>query len=202
MNIPKVSQLVARGALLFSMAFALPGCNRNAAELASLKADNERLRTEIANLRRKVGGGSEGETTPGKADQVLGINDLWAQRFEDNGFRARQRLTDKTLRVTGVLDAISGESLSIYGVGNSRNAQMNVNLGKNYAARIQRGLAALEKGITITVQGKFMYDRMELNEAVIVDKATGVPLSEEQLEAFGQVGTDGKPVPPPLPENR
>lgn len=201
-NFSTVSQFVFRGLVILSIAATLPACDRNAAALASLKADNERLRAEIANLRRKGSGGADADSTSGKPDHILGINELWSQRFEDNEFRSRQRLTDKVVRVTGILDNLSAEGLSIYGVGKSRNAQLSVILEKNFAAKIPDGLAALEKGITITVQGKFKYDRMELHEAAIVDKATGMPMSSEQLQAFGQVGPNGGPVPPPLPENQ
>ena len=201
-NCPTARQIVLRSALALLLASVLSGCDRNAVEMASLKADNDHLRAEIANMRRKASGAKDPEAVAGKPDQILGINELWTQRFEDNEFRARQRLTDKTLRVTGILDGISGGNLVLYGVGKSRNVQISVNLERGYANRIQDGLATLEKGVTITVQGKLMYERMELNEATVVDKTTGVVLMSEQIQAFGQIGPDGQAVPPPLPENQ
>ena len=190
--------MLIRSAVALAVASALSGCDQNAAELATLKAENEHLRTEIASLRRKASGVKEPEVNSGKPDMILGMNELWSQRFESNEFRAKQMLSDKLLRVTGILDAISSRDISIYGLGNARNVRVVVNLEKGYASQIQEGLAVLEKGVTITVQGKFAYDRMELNEATIVDKATGTVLTSEQLQSFGQ----GGPLPPPLPENQ
>lgn len=189
----KRNRFFARCGAVLAIAAAVAGCDRNAAEMAQLKADNEHLRTELANLRRKMAGGGDAEPATGKPDLTLPINDLWTQRFEDNEFRARQRLSDKALRVTGLLDGVSGETVSLYGVGKARNVRMNVNLERSYAANIQNGLAALEKGVTITVQGKFIYDRMELSDATIVNQTTGAPLTTDQLQAFGQ------PAPPEAP---
>lgn len=195
LKFPEARRFVVRIVVVLALASMLGGCNRNAAEFASLKADNERLRTEIANLRRKSSGASDSTATPGKPDGIFEIEDLWSQRFEDNSFRTRQRLADKTLRVTGQLDGVTSESVSISGLGKSRNAEVRANLDKSYAAHIQSGLGALENGVTITVQGKFIYDRMELNEAKIVDKATGTPLMTEQLESFGSVAPVGATPP-------
>ncbi len=182
-----------------ALACMFAGCDPHANEMAALKVENEHLRTEIANLRRKASGAKDEEPVSGKPDLILGINELWTQRFEDNEFRAKQRLAGKTLRVTGVLDGISGDNLSLYGVGKARSARIGVNLEKSYAMKVQGGLAALEKGVTLTVQGKFAYDRMELNDSVVVDKASGAQLTSEQLQT---VGLGGVPVLTPLPENK
>ena len=201
-NVFVPSQIALRVFAALSVASVVTACDRNAAELASLKVDNERLRAELANLRRKGGGEKDSESATGKADQVLNVNELWSQRFEDSGFRARQKLSDKTLRVTGILDGVAQDSLSIYGVGVARNAQVTVNLDKNYAARIQAGLAALEKGVTITVQGKFMFDRMELKDATVVDKISGVPLTTKELQEFTPAVPAAAPGTPPPAENK
>ena len=176
-------QIACRVFVALSAGSIVTGCDRNAAELASVKADNERLRAELANLRRKGGGEKDSEPASGKPEQILDVSELWSQRFEEGGFRARQKLSDKALRVTGILDGISQDSLSIYGVGVARNS-LTVSLDKNYAARIQTGLAALEKGVTITVQGKFLFDRYELKDAVVVDKVSGTPLTTKDLQEF------------------
>ena len=194
-------QIAFRAFVALSAGALVTGCDRNAAELASLKTDNERLRAELANLRRKGGGEKDSESAAGKPEQILEVDELWSQRFE-GGFRARQRLSDKTLRVTGILDAISQDSLSIYGVGVSRNSQLTVTLEKNYAARIQTGLAALEKGATITVQGKFLFDRMELKEAMVVDKVSGVPLTTKDLQEFLPAGPVAAPARSPSAESK
>ena len=191
-NVSVPFQIAFRVFVALSVGSIVTGCDRNAAELASLKADNERLRAELANLRRKGGGEKDSESAAGKPEQILDVNELWSQRFEEGGFRARQKLSDKALRVTGILDGVSQDSLSIYGVGVARNS-LTVSLDKNYAARIQTGLAALEKGVTITVQGKFLFDRYELKDAVVVDKVSGTPLTTKELQEFAPA------APPPAP---
>ena len=180
---------------VFFVAFAafFTGCDPQSAEMAALKAENDRLRAELANLRGKPIG-TISESTGGKPDLILEFNELWNQRFEDNEFRARQRLADKVLRVTGILDGISRENLLLYGLGRSKNVRISVNLEKAYASKIQDGLAALERGVTLTVQGRFAYDRMELNDSMIVDKATGAPQGTEEIQSIGQTAPV-KPVP-------
>lgn len=194
-HLPTHSQNIVRSVIALALAVAMSGCDRNAAQLTTLKEENKRLRTEIANLRRKVSGEKESEPTTGKPDMILGMNELWSQRFEGNEIRAKQVLADKLLRVTGVLDAVSDRSISIYGLGKARNVRVIVNFEKGYASRIQEGLAVLEQGATITVQGRFAYNRMELNDATIVDKYTGALVTAEQLQTVGLGGT-------PLPENQ
>ena len=185
---------------LLAVAFALSGCDQRAAEIAELKADNERLREDLTQLRNKANGVKEAETQSGKADLTLGINELWMQRFEGNEFRAKQRLSDKTIRITGLVDSISGNTVLLYGAGNSaRSVRISVNLSSAYAAKIQEGLAELEKGLTVTMQGKFAYDRMSLDESVFVDKATGKTLLDPEIRLLGGDAADGA-VPPPVPE--
>lgn len=171
---------------VFFVAFAafFTGCDPHSAEMAALKAENDRLRAELANLRGKSNG-TIAELTGGKPDLILEFNDLWNQRFEDNEFRARQRLSDKVLRVTGILDGISGENLLLYGLGKPKNVRISVNLEKGYASKIKDGLAALERGVTLTVQGRFAYDRMELNDSMIVDKVSGAPQGTEEIQSIG-----------------
>ena len=171
---------------VFFVAFAafFTGCDPHSAEMAALKAENDRLRAELANLRGKSNG-TIAELTGGKPDLILEFNDLWNQRFEDNEFRARQRLSDKVLRVTGILDGISGENLLLYGLGKPKNVRISVNLEKGYASKIKDGLAALERGVTLTVQGIFAYDRMELNDSMIVDKVSGAPQGTEEIQSIG-----------------
>lgn len=191
------------GLTTLALVFAAGGCDRKAGELAALKADNEHLRAELAHLREQAEGGKKTEAAPGKPDMILNFNDLYRQRFDDNEFRARQRLSGKTLRVTGIMDGMSGESLTLYGVGKSRNVRMTVNLERSHAAKIQDGLAALEKGVTLTVEGKFGFDRMELLEAAIVDSTSGTPMTTEQLQSLGQVAPADPPASePPLPKTQ
>ncbi len=148
------------------------------------------------NLRRKLSGEEEPKASSSQPDMVLEINDLWTQRFEDNEFRARQRLSGKILRVTGLLDTITGESMFLYGVGKTRDVRMTASLERVYSSKIQAGLATLEKGVTLTVQGKFVYDRVELSDALIVDKATGSVFSVDQIRAIGDPGAISVGSPP------
>lgn len=179
-------------------AISLCACDRNAAELAALKADNEHLRAELAQLRSKANGGKEAGGDPSKADLILAINDLWSQRFEDSEFRSKQRLSGKIIRVTGFVDNVTSNSVALYGTAKaSRSVRMSVNLNSAYAAKIQEGMAELQKGITVTVQGKFAYERMGLDESVFVDKDSGKTLSDAEMRV---IGVSGPNTPPPGPE--
>ena len=198
----KSSRSVIGCAAACAVAVSLCACDRNAAELAALKADNEHLRAELAQLRSKAHGAKEAETDPAKADLILTINELWSQRFEDSEFRSKQRLSGKIIRVTGFVDNVTSGSVALYGTGKaSRSVRMSVNLNSGYAAKIQEGLAELGKGITITVQGKFAYDRMGLDDSAFVDKATGKSLSDKEMRVLGQSGSTS-PLPLPAPEKK
>ena len=175
----------------------LSACDPHEAEIAALKADNEHLREELAQLRGKASRGKEAETDSGKPDLTLAITELWSQRFEDSEFRSKQRLSGKTIRVTGLVDNVKGGSVALYGVGKtSRSVKMSVNLSTAYAARIHVGLAELQKGITVTVQGKFAYERMGLDESVFVDTVTGKALSDAEIRVLGMGESN---PPPPVP---
>ncbi len=190
-------QFVFRCLAAMALLPVLAGCDRHAAELATLKSENERLKTELAKLRQGSDGAKEPGAAAGKPDLTLTLIELWTQRFEENEFRAQQRLAGKLMRVTGTLDEVASDRLSLHEPGQARNVRMTINLEKQYAARVQQGLGALEKGAMLTVQGKFSYDRMELSDATIVDKTSGAPMTTQQLQAFVQLGSGAPPPPPP-----
>ena len=191
-----LSVLVVRCSAAAVLVFTLPGCDRSAPQVAALKAENERLKAEIAQLKHKPNGTKEGESQPGNADLILEINELWSQRFEDNEFRAKQRLSGKTIRVTGLVDGVNGQTISMFGAGKvSRSVRMSANLESTQAAKIQEGLASLEKGATVTVQGKFAFDRMGLDDSLIVDKETGHKLSADEILLLAQAGVSKTPPP-------
>ena len=193
----KSSRSVIGCAAVCVAAISLCGCDQNAAELAALKADNAHLREELAQLRGKASGGKETDPDSGKPDLTLTVGELWSQRFEDSEFRSKQRLSGKTMRVTGLVENVMGGSVALYGAGKtSRSVKMSVNLNSAYAAKIQVGLAELQKGITVTVQGKFAYERMGLDESVFVDKGTGKTLSDAEIRVLGMSGPD-TPLPVP-----
>ncbi len=173
----------------------LSGCRRSEAEYQKLLVENEHLKAQLASLSAAASGTGQGSSQPGEPDLKLEIDELWAQRFDDNDYRAKQRLLKKTLRVTGLVENVTDSSITIYG----RNKQfgsvrMNVNLDAAHALRIRNGLATLEKGVTITAQGNFLYDRMWLDNAFLVDKDSGKPLTTDDLGMISQArGTDSAP---------
>jgi hypothetical protein len=169
---------------------ALSGCGRSEAEYQKVLVENQQLKAELEKSSRLGGGkgASEAGARPDAPDLDLAINELLAQRFDDTDFRARNRLADKIIRVTGSVESVLATSVILY--GNSKRfgtARMTINLNGPYAVRVKAGLVSLEKGAAVTVQGKFVFDRLWLNDAVFVDKA-GRTLFSDELSAL---------VPPP-----
>ena len=190
------SHLVVRFSAVAAFIFTLPGCDRSAPQVAALKAENEKLKAELAQLKPKPNGTKEGASQPGKADLVLDINELWSQRFEDNEFRAKQRLSGKTIRVTGLVEGVNGHTISVFGAGKvSRSVRLSVSLESTHATKMQEGLASLETGAPVTVQGKFAFDRMGLDDSLFVDKATGRTLSADEVLALAQAGVSKAAAP-------
>ena len=171
-------------ALFFAASAAvLTGCGPKEPDYQKVLQENERLRAELAK------GGKETAPSGKKAGAIVAvpdldvdINTLWTQRFDDNEFRSRQRLSGKTIRVTGAVDSVSDGSLSL--LGNSKrfgSVRMTVNFTPVYAARSRKGLASLERGLPVTVQGSFIYERTCLSDAVIVDRKSGRELSSDEI---------------------
>lgn len=187
------------------------GCRRTEAEYQKLVEENAYLRTEIERLNRR--GAEEkaeekGGAAVGTPDLAATIIDLWSQRFDDiNEFRSRSRLSGKTIRVTGAVEVQSADSILV--IGESKrfgSVHMGVHLVPGYALRIRDGLAALERGTVVTVQGKFSYERMILTEAMFVEQAGGRTLYSDDLLALsagvplgGAMRTAPATPPPALP---
>lgn len=174
------------------------GCNRNSAEVQKLFAENQQLRTELERVKHSM---AEPSATAADSSNIaapdldLPINELWTQRFQDNEFRARQRLADKIVRLTGIVDNISADSISLFGTSKRfGNVRMTVNLNSGYAAKIRTGLASLERDIPVTVQGKFVYERMCLSDATFVDPNTGKSMTSEEI---AELARKGRPSPTP-----
>ncbi len=188
-----------RPILLLLVALAvLPGCRRTEAEYQKLAAENEYLRGEVERLNKRDSSekGDPKVTTPtgDGPDLTLTVVDLFSQRFDDNEFRAKQRLSNKVIRLSGGVDAVSGDGIMIGGTSKRfGSVRIGVNLTSGYALRIKEGLAALERGTIVTVQGKFLYDRMSLSDALFVDASTGRPLYSDDLLSLAA----GKPLPRP-----
>jgi hypothetical protein len=173
---PSIVAVVALG-------FAVGGCGRTDAEYQQLLAENARLRAELAKALNPGADKDKIDPQSAAADLILTMDELWPQRFEDLPFRAEQRLSKKILRLTGMIENVSEGSLTIR--GNGTGMRMQVNLAEAYAKKVQAGLTNLEPGTPATVQGRFIFDRMWLNDAVIVEKATGRTLSSEEVESLG-----------------
>jgi hypothetical protein len=177
--------LAARTLLAVALLALGGGCRRTEAEYQKLVEENAYLRSEVERLKRR---GVE-EKTEEKEGQLLGtpdlaatLVDLWSQRFDDNEFRAKQRLSNKVIRLTGAVDGIDADSIVLAGVSKRfGGVRMTVHLSSGYALRIAQGLAALERGAAVTVQGRFNYERMILNEAIFVEQSTGRTLYSDDL---------------------
>jgi hypothetical protein len=189
-NFVRKTRLIPRAAAILALA-ALSGCGRSEAEYQKLLVENQQLKAELEKSSRLGGGKGAGEAgaRADAPDLDLAINELLAQRFDDTEFRARNRLADKIIRVTGSVESVLATSVILYGTSKRfGTARLTINLNGPYAGRVKAGLVSLEKGAAVTVQGRFVYDRMWLNDAVFVDKATGRTLFSDELSAL---------VPPP-----
>ena len=172
--------------------------------MQKLAAENEYLRGEVERLSKRDSSekGDPKATTPtgDGPDLTLTVVDLFSQRFDDNEFRAKQRLSNKVIRLSGGVDAVSADGIGIGGVSKRfGNVRIGVNLTSGYAMRIRDGLAALERGTIVTVQGKFLYDRMALSDALFVDASTGRPLYSDDLLALAASKPLTRPAATPKP---
>ena len=171
-------------------------CDRQTAEIQRLTDENTRLKTELERLRNPSETGSS--AAPGATpDFDLTMAELWTQRFEDSDTRARKRLADKLVRVTGRIESVRDDKVSITGTSRSAGSvRMSARLNSAYANRVEVGLASLEKGAAVTVQGRLDFDRMALNDAQFVDRTTGKALLSEDLAALSIDGGAATPVTP------
>lgn len=156
------------------LAGGMTACDRSAARVRKLEHENERLRAELRELKEgsparpdKLG---HSEPAPDRADLDVTIDELWAQRFEDNKFRAKQRLDGKRIRVTGAVSGVSAGSFSLLG-RNTRfgTVEMKVQMADRQSPELHRRMAELETGTEVTVEGNFLFDRMWLVEAAFVN---------------------------------
>ena len=195
----------SRSLLLILALAGCSGCRRTETEYQKLVAENQYLKSEVERLNRRGAdekappqAGDTGGTAP---DLDITLVDLWSQRFDDNNFRAKQRLSNKIIRLTGNVDAVAADAVALAGDSKTfGHVKIGISLTSGYAIRIKDGLAALERGTTVTVQGKFLYDRMNLTEALFVDQKTGRALYSDDLLALN--GPSSKPAlkpatPPP-----
>lgn len=159
----------------------LTGCDRSAARIQALEAENELLKADIESLRKKLGE----VNTPVTAKETnldVTLKDLWKQRFEDNQFRAKQRLDRKEIRVTGTIDSITGRSVTLIDTSARLGAiSLLAQLDDDFLKQNFETLASLQKGLELTVQGRFLFDKMWLENAIFVDRKTGKPLTNKDL---------------------
>lgn len=173
----------ALGLVIAVLPLILISCDRESAELTALREENERLKKAIEETRgtSATPTGEGAETLPA-SDLDLSLAELWSQRFEDNQFRARQRLDQKQMRLTGLVESVSERSVTIFGSGTRfGSVSVLVQLDDAYIKQIVEGLGALQKGAPVTVQGRFLFDKMWLESAVFVDRGTGKRLVSKDL---------------------
>ena len=86
--------------------------------------------------------------------------------------------------MTGEVGSVTARSVALSG-GVTRFGVVNLlaQLDDVYARQVQQGLASLEKGRSLTVVGRFVFDKMWLVDAILVDSKTGKPLSPEEIAA-------------------
>jgi len=124
------------------------------------------------------------------------MSELWEKRFDDSDFRAKNLLADKTMRISGKVESVTDDAVSIYSASKRFGTiRMGIKLMPGYAVRVRTGLALLEKGATVTVQGKFVYDSMGIDDAVFVNPESGKTLYSDNL-AVTQGGGTPSSAPP------
>lgn len=183
---------------LLSCAFS--ACHRNSAELQALREENERLKKALLEARGETVTAEAGakSTAPAEeADLDLSISELWTQRFGDTHFRAKQRLDQKQVRVTGMVESVTDRTVTLFGTGTRvGSVSLLVQLDEPYLKDIGEGLLELEKGALVTVQGRFVFDKMWLQDAGFVDRKTGKRLlSKELMAAMNQPANADEPHP-------
>jgi hypothetical protein len=161
----------------------LAGCDRQSARIRALEAENEQLKQAL----KAEHGESHDQATPRAdttADLDLSLTELWTQRFEDNQFRAKQRLDQKQIRVTGMIQAVSERSVTLFDTGARLGAiSLDAQIDGSFLRQNMDGLASLQKGAKVTLQGRFLFDKMRLENAVFVERASGKLLSSKDLVA-------------------
>lgn len=181
--------------LLAAFAVSLASCGKSDAEYHRLLEENERLRMEIEQFKLKLSDKAPDKATDvrsEKPDLDLNIIELWTQRFDDtNAYRAKQMLSDKVIRLTGLIQVVphNASEAGIVLTGASKryqNMRLTVNFDSAYAAKVRDGMASLDPGMTITVQGKFLFERMGMTAAEFVDRATGKALTSDDLAALAR----------------
>ena len=183
---------------IFFVATLLSACGRSEKEYQKLVEENARLK---AHLEKLTGSGDKDPATPSDAPELnLSMAELWDKRFEEiNDFRAQKLLANKTIRMRGQVESVTDDSISIYGSSKRFGTiRMTVKLVPGYALRVRNGLALLEKAATVTVQGKFEYERMGINDAVFVDPETGKALYSDKLAVAQNGGTSSVSAPADL----
>lgn len=186
---------VSTALAIFFVATLFSACGRSEKEYQKLVEENARLKAQLEKL---AGSGDKASATPSDAPELnLSMAELWNKRFEDIDFRARKLLSDKTIRMSGQVESVTDDSVSIYGSSKRFGTiRMTIQLMPGYAVRIRNGLALLEKGATVFVQGKFAFDRMGIDDAVFVNPETDKTLYSDNLAIAQSGGPSSGGVPP------
>ncbi len=167
--------------------------------MQALRDENVRLRAALEETRTTSPSFNKEAVAVPVSDLDFTIAELWSQRFEDNQFRARQRLDQKQLRVTGLVESVSERSVTLFGTGTRfGSVSVFVQLEEAYIKQIAEGLGSLKKGASVTVQGQFLFDKMWLEGAFFVDRETGKRLaSKEVTDLSGLQKEDSQNAPAP-----
>ena len=177
-NVMESPYRLSASLLLFCVCFC--SCDQNSAQLRSLQEENARLRKALEEARGVVS--TDHSPVRGKADLDLTLKELWSQRFEEIQFRAKQRLDQKQVRVTGQVDSVSERSVTLFTTGTSFGlVTLAAQFDESYVNQVREGLASLQKGTPLTVQGRFLFDKMSIDGAVFVDRSTGRQLDSHDL---------------------
>jgi hypothetical protein len=159
-----------------------------------LEAENELLKVDIESLRKKLGEANN-PTAAKDANLDLSLRELGTQRFDDNKFRAKQRLDRKEIRVTGKLDVIRDRSILLFDNTAGLNPlTVQVQLDDDFLKQSAETMGALQPGMELTAQGRFLFDKMWLENAALVDRKTGKPLTIKDVANLP--GAEEKPAEP------
>ena len=177
----KTWRLLGHFLMFTTCALFTTSCGRSETEYQALLAENARLQMELdkTKAREVESSGHRRSSAADAPDLNLAILELWNMRFNDSSYRAKRVLADKTIRVTGNVGDISEDSISL--LERDKGFQVTVYFNKTYATQIKEGLASLEPGVAVTVQGKFIFERTQLDEAVFVERKSGRTLSSEEI---------------------
>ena len=147
---------------------------------SSYAIDASKRLSDFATARRLTADGSVIE---------LEMVELFRMALDSNSLKAKQQVDGKIFRVPGKISSVSAEGdIFIWGYKSDagNDVTMHVELKKNHYDKSV--LSTLEKGMPVTVQGRFRYSTIIvtgwLEDAVFVDSKSGRALSASDIRAL------------------